>query len=403
MQYELIIPDEADVDSLCGQKILPPFSDVTLAFVEAVSSRILKDASFRQFPEIMAAAFWMRKANMVRLKTTFEKQRGNRLWIGRGLVFHIAPANVDTLFLYSWFLSMLVGNTNIARLSRTSNPQIDSLLVVISHVINQEEFSEICSRNMIVRYDHDEMTTSFFSDRCNMRVIWGGDETIRRIRAIPIPARAIELTFADRFSFSLIRAEAFLSSDSKEALVNDIYNDAYWFEQNACSSPRLVVWLGDADAVERTRTLFWRMFEALVVEKQPPCAPSTAADKLNTECSVVIASRGKPVIEKTDSSRLNRVLLNDSRDINRDVHRGGGMFYEYTISNLEELAELIAPKDQTIGVFGFEHGELKELFANSLPHGVDRIVPIGQALNFSNVWDGHDLLREFCREIEITA
>jgi len=42
-----------------------------------------------------------------------------------------------------------------------------------------------------------------------------------------------------------------------------------------------------------------------------------------------------------------------------------------------------------------------KLLANSFPSGVDRVVPIGQALSFSNIWDGHDLLREFCREIEI--
>ncbi len=34
-------------------------------------------------------------------------------------------------------------------------------------------------------------------------------------------------------------------------------------------------------------------------------------------------------------------------------------------------------------------------------NGIDCFVPIGQALEFSPIWDGYDLLREYCREVEI--
>ena len=39
--------------------------------------------------------------------------------------------------------------------------------------------------------------------------------------------------------------------------------------------------------------------------------------------------------------------------------------------------------------------------SDNLPQGIDRIVSIGRMMDFSYVWDGHDLLREFCREINI--
>ncbi|MFC6804089.1 acyl-CoA reductase [Deinococcus caeni] len=35
----------------------------------------------------------------------------------RGLVFHVPPANVDTIFIYSWLMSVLAGNRNVIRLS----------------------------------------------------------------------------------------------------------------------------------------------------------------------------------------------------------------------------------------------------------------------------------------------
>ena len=34
-------------------------------------------------------------------------------------------------------------------------------------------------------------------------------------------------------------------------------------------------------------------------------------------------------------------------------------------------------------------------------NGIDRIVPIGQALNINLVWDGYDLTTKLTREIEI--
>jgi hypothetical protein len=33
--------------------------------------------------------------------------------------------------------------------------------------------------------------------------------------------------------------------------------------------------------------------------------------------------------------------------------------------------------------------------------GIDRIVPFGQALDFSPVWDGFDLMRVFMREVSL--
>ncbi|WP_420872013.1 acyl-CoA reductase [Cohnella rhizosphaerae] len=53
---------------------------------------------------------------------------------------------------------------------------------------------------------------------------------------------ATELTFANRFSFSVLSANAIEEAAEAEMdrLVQQFYNDCYWFQQMACSSPRLV-------------------------------------------------------------------------------------------------------------------------------------------------------------------
>ncbi len=54
-----------------------------------------------------------------------------------------------------------------------------------------------------------------------------------------------------------------------------------------------------------------------------------------------------------------------------------------------------------MSVFGFERSELRE-FARQLPNrAIDRIVALGKSLNFSQVWDGVDLLRVYSRQVEI--
>ena len=37
--------------------------------------------------------------------------------LGRGLLFHVAPSNVPTMFVYTYVIAILAGNANIIRLS----------------------------------------------------------------------------------------------------------------------------------------------------------------------------------------------------------------------------------------------------------------------------------------------
>ena len=56
---------------------------------------------------------------------------------------------------------------------------------------------------------------------------------------------------------------------------------------------------------------------------------------------------------------------------------------------------------QTITYFGYSKKFLEKFFSENNFNGIDRIVPIGQALNINLVWDGYDLTTKLTREIEI--
>ena len=111
-----------------------PFNDDIIAFCADFSRRLFRDPAAALYPELQALAFWMRKAELTRLADEFTQlQKPGALLVPRGLVFHVPPANVDTIFVYSWLVSVLTGNRNIIRLS----PRAADQTVIICRVFNE--------------------------------------------------------------------------------------------------------------------------------------------------------------------------------------------------------------------------------------------------------------------------
>jgi len=92
--------------------------------------------------------------------------------------------------------------------------------------------------------------------------------------------------------------------------------------------------------------------------------------------------------------------LNAIEHLRRDTP-GGGLFLEARITALEEILGVLEPTDQTLTHYGLTRDELQSLATSGRLRGIDRMVPIGQALRFSHHWDGLDLLRAFSRIVLI--
>jgi acyl-CoA reductase-like NAD-dependent aldehyde dehydrogenase len=151
-------------------------------------------------PDVRALAFWMRKPHLVDLKRQFEAANTpGSVRLPRGIVFHMPPANVDTIFMYSWLLSALCGNRNIVRLPRMRNGAVTLLCETLSEQLATRELGDLIPAVAVVGYGHESEITSAISAHADVRVVWGGDATVARIREIALPPRALELTFADRY------------------------------------------------------------------------------------------------------------------------------------------------------------------------------------------------------------
>jgi hypothetical protein len=82
-------------------------------------------------------------------------------------------------------------------------------------------------------------------------------------------------------------------------------------------------------------------------------------------------------------------------------HRGAGLLFHFHAQDLESLAAFIERRDQTLTHFGFTAVELRRFACLLNGRGLDRIVPVGQALTFNRFWDGYDLLREMLCSVYI--
>ena len=381
-----------------------PFHPLRIDFSDRVSRALFRHPRSRAFPEILAVAFWLRRAAVSRLANRFTVlESAGSMRAPRGLAFHLPPTNVDTLFLYSLMASFLVGNLNVVRVSRDRpTEQVALLCEVLRAVLAEDRFAEFGDELAVVSYGHEAEPTAAFSQDADVRLLWGGDETVARMRAFPIGPGGHDLTFGDRFSFAVLRPEAVLDADpqSRQALAEQLFNDAYWFDQLACSAPRLIVWVGGRTETDTAREVLFGNLERVVAAKDYKLETGAAIAKLTYMYGALI---DRP-IERVHRAGNELLILSLKDLVGFDrTHPGAGLFFEARVTALSDLLTFVRGKDQTLTAHGFS-GEELTAFARSLHgRGIDRIVPFGDALSFDSLWDGYDLLAELTRTIHVVA
>jgi hypothetical protein len=377
------------------------FSSERLSVLDRLSRRILTHAVLRTNPAFVALAFWLRNANLTRLRERFESREGagtDVVIVPAGRVFHIAPANVDTLFVYSWALSFLCGNRNVVRLStRTAGP-VGELIQVIGDLMASEPL--LAADNAFVQYGRSRTVNDVLSMWCSHRIVWGGDETVNVLRRTPLPPYASERAFASKYSWSVVKSAAWLSAGAEQRArtAERFFNDVFWFDQMACSSPQTIFWIGtDSEMAQATR----EFDEALsaVVRRKTPEEPevAVAVQRRNRAFSLATAAR---VRFDPGQSGFTSVVVRDHGALDKEICGGGFLIYAGAPSLLDTV-KFVTSADQTVTHFGFTSAELREFAVAAGTAGLDRIVPAGEALDFSPDWDGYNLLRDFIRAVVV--
>ena len=384
------------------RQALRPFHSSVLEFCESLARSLRENKAIRSKPALAALAWWLRPSSLSRLQDHWEKLSNspNTLRVPRGIVFHIPPTNVETILVYSWICSLLAGNANVIRISSASSSEDQMLLTILFETISK--FPVIARTNIFVKYAHDPEISEILS-RSDVRAIWGGDSTVSAIKQVPASPRSIDIPFSNRFSFSVLSSDAIREATSEEMkqLAHNFVNDSYWFDQVACSSPKLFFLLqpDEVHGDEPLRRLIGFLISELENKKIEVAASISMAKLVN---SFSLAADGLVTSIHRPNHRITIGEISQLGSFPRDMP-GGGLFYTARIKSLQELSPFIDRADQTLTHFGIPEPQLRSFIESLNGRGIDRVVPVGEALSFDVVWDGFDLFDSFSKLVHLKS
>ena len=400
-----IVGDSSVVEGVAKTPSLPTFSELVVDFLSDLSRELLAIPGIRNHTDVMSYAYWIRKASLEQAKKDVDREDINRM--GRGVAFHIAPSNVPVNFAVSMTSSLLAGNITLIRVSNKEFEEVDIICSVINRILEKEEFTKMKQYICIIRYEHSDEITAYLSSLSDIRIIWGGNRTIEQIRSYPIPPRAIEMCFADRHSIAVIDTKNYLEmiqdKDTGEDKAKDIakrfYTDTYYSDQNACSSPRIVVWLGKSDDdTEKAKKAFWDALEQEVSERYE-MQPIQAVDKLSMFTELSMNKEGVHL-----QRRSNKLFVIDLDDLSEDVmdyKMGGGYFLQFTTEAISDIISIMGKYCQTVAVLGIDKKKIVDFVQEYGVRGVDRVVDIGDTMGLEFTWDGYRMIETMSRVVYV--
>ena len=380
----------ADMETV---KPLEPFADSVLMFFNDLSKILLKEG--RAYSDVATFGFWCRRSALLNEKAAYTDIASR---LGKGVVFHSTPSNVPVNFAFSFASGLLAGNANIVRMPGKVFEQVDIICRAVNELITTTHV-DMVPYIAFVKYPPIKEITDAFCSISSTRVVWGGDATIAEMRQSPLCPRANEITFADRHSIAVIDADGYLAINEKEKIAQDFYNDTYFSDQNACTAPRVIVWLGKDK--EKAKQAFWVHAHKLIKEKYN-MASVQAIGKRAAFYRAASEIDAQLVEDKEMGSDefITRIKVDCLNGLMRYKYNSG-FFFEYDADHIDDILPLCDERCQTLTYCGIDKDVLHNLLKNQRPRGVDRIVPMGKSMDFTLIWDGHDLIREMSRYIMI--
>ena len=371
---------------------LPPFTEGIINFLNEVSGILMRNKDSKSFSDVITFAFWIRRASMTELKDSFNF--GESIILGRGIAFHIAPSNVPCNFAYSLVAGLIMGNANIVRVPSKDFAQVKIIIDAINAAL--EIFPEYKPYIILIRYGHDREINNIFSGLADVRIVWGGDATISELRQFPMQARSVEISFADRYSLAVINSDYYCGVDDKNRVAEDFYNDTYFTDQNACTSPRIVIWTGSR--ISEAKEEFWGRLHQ-IVEKKYYFQGIQGVNKLTSSALAAVAQPGIKIKPRNDNL-VFRVSVSELTSELIEYKENSGFFFEYDCKDILELKALCNDKRcQTIAYLG-DKKDLNPLLESGIK-GIDRVVPLGKTMDFDLIWDGYKLPSYLTRTITV--
>lgn len=373
--------------------ITEPYNNEKIDFLNEISKEILKDKKLNIFPDLKNFGFWCRKKNIERYKKGFDDKDNS---IGRGIALHVPPSNVPMNLAFTMAIGIISGCENFIRMPEKQFPQLRFFLKIIKKIISRKKYSKIKKSICFIKYDKSDLKSSFLSKISDVRLIWGGDSTVKKFKEYETKVKHVDLYFPNKVSGALINISELKKLKYQEFthLVYKFYTDAYLMDQKGCSSPKILFWFGKSKLIEK------KFYEELrkYIKNEYQFDFSRSSDKFFLLSEMGIKKNFKA---KTNFKNINLVTIKLKKPPNYTLYSSMayGTFFSVNLKKLDYLKSYINDNFQTLSYFGFNKNQLKNLIIKKKFKGIDRIMPIGSAFEMSFIWDGYDLVKNMTRSI----
>ncbi len=364
----------------------------------------LDKGEVRDIPGVTFLRLWLRRGT---LEPILARELGVESITGRwredgrarlrsfpvGVVGHWPAGNIEIQPILSMTCALLGGNSCIVRVP---SGLADPTRLIFDALAQVDRDGVLLERIFLAHFDHSQLDLhEAMAKTVDGAMIWGGEEAVSQVRALPFPHWARVVVFGPRLSVAAMDAGSWGDKTERLSWCRRMARDVWQFEQQACSSPQTLFLErgGTGDPLEFVEDLK-RAFEG-----ENRAHPRTEIEPSLT--SAICRARSSWLLDDV----ANRALFPQSPDWTILQGTGAEMpeptqGRTLTVLLADNLVEVVSRFDGTVQTLGLAMKDAKReqlLGETAGRHGVDRVVRLGQMHVFGSPWDGMDLVRPMTR------
>jgi len=312
-----------------------------------------------------------------------------------GVVGHWPAGNVEIQPILSMTCALLGGN---AALVRIPSGLVELTQQLMEKLVQSDPGERLTRRIFMAGFHHDrEDLQQAMAQAVDGAMIWGGEEAVLQIRALPFPHWAKIAVFGPRISIAAMDAGTWGNPAEQEAWCRRIAREVWQFDQQACSSPQtLFLERGNGQSTAQFLAALRRAFE---IENQ--AHPRRTIPGALT--SAICQARASWLLNNTAHQAVFppspdwTLLLGSGSNIPQPIQ--GKTLTVLEVENLSDVVSKFDGNVQTLGLGMADPEKESKLALLAGKRGVDRIVKLGHMHVFVPPWDGVDLIRPMVRMV----
>ena len=155
-----------------------------------------------------------------------------------GVVGHWPAGNVEIQPILSMTCALLGGN---AALVRIPSGLVDLTRLLMEKLVQSDPGERLTRRIFMAAFEHGRQDLhEAMAQAVDGAMIWGGEEAVLQVRALPFPHWARVAVFGPRISVAAMDAGAWSNPDEQKTWCLRMARDVWQFDQQACSSPQVL-------------------------------------------------------------------------------------------------------------------------------------------------------------------